>query len=224
MSLPLAVIGDVHGAFYQLETLLTRLQGRRLIFVGDYVNRGPHIRRTLDLLVDLKRRCASAVFLLGNHDLALLQFLDGALPFYKFAALGGIATIRSYVSRAFGEVRKELAAVFPEEHFEFMKGCTPFFETDDFVVSHCGIDPCNPQSRTFEDMVTGYHEQLFSPDVILSKLVICGHYSQASGKPFSRGNVVCLDTGCGTAGGPLTAMTLPEREFIQCQPCNLHPV
>jgi serine/threonine protein phosphatase 1 len=211
----LAIIGDVHGESDQLAALLARLEGRRLVFLGDYVNRGPNSRGTLDILLGVQNSDPSSVFLIGNHDLALLEFLSGRRAFHEFAMLGGISTIRSYLSRAMRDVRLELLAKFPLEHHRFLVGCQTFFEEPDLIVSHCGINPSNVGSRSVMDMVTGYHKEMFSDEFQPSKLVVCGHHAQASGVPYARGNVVCLDTGCGTASGPLTALLIPERTFIQ---------
>lgn len=112
-------------------------------------------------------------------------------------------------------VRAEFLDVFPYDHREFLASCPDFFETADFIVSHCGINPRNPSSRTRADMVTASHEELFLQDLNVAKVVVCGHYTQASGRPYVRKNFICLDTGCGTAGGPLTALLWPERVFIQ---------
>jgi serine/threonine protein phosphatase 1 len=212
---PLAIIGDVHGEAGRLSALIRELAGRQLVFVGDYVNRGTKTRETLDELIMLKGRDREAVFLLGNHDAAFLEFLAGALPFYYFAGLGGLPTIRAYLPRAREDVRAELVEVVPEAHRSFLKRCDEYFETPDLIVSHCGIDPVNPGSRERADMVMNRHEGLFAPDFESPKLVVCGHYAQESGVPYVRNQVVCVDTGCGTFAGPLTALLLPERKFLQ---------
>ena len=54
------------------------------------------------------------VFLRGNHEASFLAFLDGKLQFYEFAALGGIPTIKAYLSRASNDVRAEFLEVRPE--------------------------------------------------------------------------------------------------------------
>jgi serine/threonine protein phosphatase 1 len=65
-------------------------------------------------------------------------------------------------------------------------------------------------------MVAGRHTKLFSPTFLPPKLVVCGHYIQHSGQPYTRGQVICLDTGSGTiAGRPLTALLLPEGTVLQ---------
>jgi len=215
MSREFAIIGDVHGDASRLIQLLESLRNRRLIFVGDYLDRGGETRRTLEHLVELKDRHPETVFLRGNHEASFLAFLDGKLQFYEFAALGGIPTIKAYLSRATSDVRVEFLRVFPASHRHFIESCADFFETSDLIVSHCGINPDTPTSRDALDIVMGTHEQLFSPEFDPPKLVVCGHYAQTSGLPYTRGNFICIDTGCGTLGGPLTALLMPERQFLQ---------
>jgi serine/threonine protein phosphatase 1 len=215
MNTRAAIIGDVHGQATQLKSMLMAVADRQIVLVGDYVNRGPDTGQTLDLLIELKSREPSTVFLLGNHEVLFLEFLDGRLPFVKFAALGGLPTIRSYVAHTHEDVRIDLSRKLPKEHYDFLLTCTTHFETAELVVSHCGINPRDPESRSRRDMVTATHPDLFAGDFRPSKLVICGHYSQASRKPYVADNLICIDTGCGTAGAPLTALLLPERIFLQ---------
>jgi serine/threonine protein phosphatase 1 len=215
MQCPLAVIGDVHGEASRLANILTKLRGRRLVFVGDYINRGSNSRQVIGQLIEIQENQRGAVFLLGNHEESLLAYLEGDLPFYKIAAMGGLATIKSYLPMATRCVREELLEVFPQSHRHFLETCSDYFEDSEIVVSHCGINPKSPASRAKTDMVSGSHSELFSNDLISSKLVICGHYAQASRRPYFKHNLICLDTGCGTEGGLLTAVLLPERTFIQ---------
>lgn len=212
----IAIIGDIHGDADRLSFLIRRTRGRRRIFVGDYVNRGAETRRTLDQLSNLREEDPWTICLLGNHEVALLDFLAGALPFHRFAGIGGIATIRSYMSRASGDVRAEFFATFPDSHHRLLSSCQDYFETPELLVSHCGLNPDDVTSRERMDMVMGRHQTLFSPAFAAPKLVVCGHYVQLSCRPYVRDQVVCLDTGCGTlADGPLTALLLPERTLVQ---------
>ncbi len=71
------VVGDIHGCLEPLERLLTKIAPRsddEVVFVGDYIDRGPQSREVVDRLLGLPFRC---VFLLGNHERMLLDFLAG---------------------------------------------------------------------------------------------------------------------------------------------------
>ena len=55
----------------------------------------------------------------------------------------------------------------------------------------------------------------FDGSLRLNKLVICGHYLQTTLRPFAENGVTCLNTGCGTIEGPVTALLYPEMTFLQ---------
>lgn len=215
MDRRLAFIGDIHGDSVRLSALLGRLEGRRLVFLGDYIDRGPDSRGVIDRLLEIKKRELNPIFLLGNHELGLLTFLSGKLSFLEYAWMGGLSTMRNYVGRADDDVRSELEAAVPRTHFEFLSSCTPFFETDRFVASHAGINPACPESRELAEIVIGRHPSLFTSEFRLIKLIICGHYLQATKAPFVSDGVICLNTGCGTIEGPLTVLLYPEMTFLQ---------
>jgi len=211
----IAFIGDIHGDSDRLSALLGKLEGRSLVFLGDYVDHGPNSREVIDILLETADREPNPVFLLGNHEIGLLAFLSGRLSFLEYGWMGGLSTIRSYIAKADGDVRSELLAAMPNRHFEFLSKCKPFFETDEFVASHAGINPTCPQSRELTEIVLGRHTSLFENGHRPSKLVICGHYFQATQTPFFANGVVCLNTGCGTTEGPLTTLLYPEMTFLQ---------
>lgn len=210
-----AFIGDIHADSVRLLALLERLVGRRLVFLGDYVDRGPNSREVVEILLDISNREQNAVFLSGNHEIGLLAFLSGRLSFLEYAWMGGLSTIRSYIGTANEDVHTELVAAIPERHREFLSNCKSFFETEQFVASHAGINPACPESRELAEIVLGRHPSLFHEGLRLSRLVICGHYLQSSRTPFVGDSVVCLNTGCGTIEGPLTAFLFPEMTFLQ---------
>lgn len=215
MAERLAFIGDIHADSVRLSALLGRLDSRRLVFLGDYVDHGPDSRRVVEILLEIANREPNPVFLSGNHEMGLLAFLSGRLSFLEYAWMGGLSTIRSYIGKANKDVRSELVTAMPTPHFEFVSNCKPFFETDQFVASHAGINPACPESRELAEIVLGRHSSLFHNDLRLNKLVICGHYLQAIRAPFVGDGVFCLNTGCGTIEGPLTALLYPEMTFLQ---------
>lgn len=217
----LGVIGDVHGDAARLERLLAlpELRDRNIVMLGDFVDRGEQSAAVLSLLVDLRRVLGDGLILLqGNHELAFLRYVrDGDLA--AFGRFGGLATIRSYVGVAAGDVRAQLAADLPADHLRLLtESLLTHWETDDMLLSHAGYDPVRPAARTQQALVESSHPSLFDPETVARTrprpLVVCGHYVQRSGKPYDVAGFVCVDTGCGTTGGPLTALLLPEHTFV----------
>lgn len=220
MSTSLAIIGDVHGDYRRLRSALDELLQstyRRLVFVGDYINRGPCSQRVLDALVGLQERCDLPVtFLRGNHEEFLLRFLVSG-DFSSFLHCGGLTMVSNFYPSPPPDVLQRFRKEFPVEVRRWLERTESYYEDDDFLVSHTGYDPGNATDRKHESMVLRAHPSLLeSGNGSLGKLAIFGHYVQASGRPLDLGDRICIDTGCGTIpGNPLTVLLLPERRFIQ---------
>ena len=216
-----AIVGDVHGDAVRLARMLESVldDHRRVVLVGDYVNRGANSKAVLSLLVQTKRRLRDNLILLaGNHDIATLKYIDeGSLP--SFAGRGGMATIRSYVGAATGDLHRQFRRRFPPDHEHLLREQLEVcFESEDLLVSHTGYDPEAPHDRSCAALVNTPHPELLSdPEARLRAprpTVVFGHYVQTSRRPWHQGPLVCLDTGCGTINGPLTALLLPENSFV----------
>ncbi|WP_244247094.1 metallophosphoesterase [Nocardioides euryhalodurans] len=210
------MVGDIHGESRRLRRALDRLANTTLsiVFVGDYVNRGPDSRGVLDQLFLAKRRLGERVTLLrGNHDQALIDFLDGGDP-QVLVAHGGVPTARSYLDRrrgGFDEFRDSV----PQEHLALLNSTEDSFETDSVLVSHAGFNPSDPSSRSAADMRgAGFRAMFDHVGTWPSPLTVCGHFIQRDQRPFLSDRLICLDTGCGSVDdGPLTALYLPSRDI-----------
>lgn len=213
-----AFIGDVHGDIENLEVLCDTLVRTvdRLIFLGDLIGVGRSSRSVLDFAVGLKKAYPNTQFIEGNHEAALRRYLRKG-DFFEYAHSGGLATLKSYLGMAFGDVWSQMKAAFPIVHSEFLDSMQLFVEEDGWLASHAGIHPADPYSRIASVVRDGNHPALFSKKVDLPKLVVCGHYIQKQLTPHIHRDLVCLDTGCGILGGPLSALVVPSREIFQAQ-------
>lgn len=214
MVTPVAFVGDIHGDARRLEKLLDEATrwDRLLVFLGDYVNRGPQSNRVLDAVSYAVSE--GHIALLGNHDQAFLDYLEGRRGFVDFAMMGGAASIRSYLPRAEGDVLNELRQVVPREHLALLQGLEPSWESPWVLASHTGYDPNDRNGRDAEHVALQGHPEIFRDPAPPRSLVVCGHYTQHSRIPYVSERLVCLDTACGS-GGPLSALLWPEREIIQ---------
>src|SRR5678815_719209 len=98
--MPLYAIGDIHGCADELDDLLTRLplqSGSTLVFLGDYIDRGPKSRQVIERVLDLRRHF-EVIALRGNHEQMLLEFLEGESDqlVARFVLNGGSSTLASY--------------------------------------------------------------------------------------------------------------------------------
>ncbi len=219
MTEPTAVVGDVHGEPDRLRAALAQVApGRRVILVGDYIDRGPDSRGVLELLLATRANLGPQLVLLrGNHEVTLLEFLDGAPP-EALVRHGGLPTVRSYVHQPEVRVFEQFRRDFPKSHRELLESTVLCVDEPELLVSHAGWDPNDPDGRLVSQMTLGGGRRMF--DGVESRppreLVVFGHYTQASRRPHVTPHVVCLDTGCGTASdAPLTVLLLPERELHQ---------
>ena len=135
-------VGDVHGCSAALAALVRAFDPTALdtlVFLGDYIDRGPDSRGVLDRLIDLGRRCR-LVPLLGNHDQMLLDVRLGKYPISWLLDIGGTTTLDSY-----GPGRD--LDLIPGEHYEYLEGCLDFHETDTHIFVHANYFPDLPMGE-----------------------------------------------------------------------------
>ncbi len=201
-------IGDIHGCAKAVRALVQAIRPHRedtLVFLGDYIDRGPDSRGTIDFLLTLPRRCRP-IFLKGNHEIALDGYLTGAIDSHVWFQLGGRTTLVSYGGRV---------ECIPEQHREFFRNCLPFYENQSHLFVHANYDPSLPLVETPDRTLYWEHlQERFPGPHVSKKTVWLGHSPQLSGHVLDRKHLVCLDTFCfGT--GYLTAIDVDTRETWQ---------
>jgi serine/threonine protein phosphatase 1 len=210
----LIAIGDIHGCAKTLDLLLEHLDPTdedHLIFVGDYIDRGPDSKGVIDRLLDLSQthRCT---FLRGNHEALMLGYLDrGEYDLWRIN--GGTATLSSY---ARGGQQVEI----PEAHEDFIRTTQLYYDHPDFFFVHAGLRPCmgieENLRRCGEEVFLWEREHLQADELAWEKPIVCGHTPQPD--PVNRDKLISIDTGCvyymHPQLGRLTAVYLPEREFV----------
>ncbi len=196
------VIGDLHGCLHPLERLLAKVapqRGDEVVFIGDYIDRGPQSREVVDLLLQLPHR---SVFLLGNHEKMLLEYLAGEDPAF-YLANGGVATLESYGGDP---------ANIPPAHLSFFRRLRPLYETPNYLFVHAGIRPLVPlEKQDVKDLVWIRHE-FFQFVGRYPKTVVFGHTPMR--QVLLAEDRIGIDTGC-VYGGKLTCLKLPDLEIIQ---------
>jgi len=194
-------IGDVHGCSLALRAIVDAIHpgsDDSLIFLGDYIDRGPDSRGVLDFLLQLETRC-QVIPLLGNHEIMLLEAEHNPQAFEPWLACGGAATVSSYD----GQVTK-----IPPAHWEFMRRCRRYYETDTHFFVHANYAATVPLNRQPDYLLFWEHLHVHSPAAHQNgKIAVVGHTAQKSGEVLDGGRVICLDTFC-YGGGWLTAMDI----------------
>ncbi|GGB35948.1 bis(5'-nucleosyl)-tetraphosphatase [Sphingomonas metalli] len=230
-------IGDVHGCYDLLIALLGAIRedaaalpagGPRplLLFAGDYVDRGPHSDKVLSTLVWLSRRSPlELVFLKGNHEAMLLDFIERPFHARGWLRVGGAATLAAYgVALPEGEqavadrceaIRDELMDRLPASHLDLLRAMPTKVMRGDYLFVHAGVRPGLPLSRQDERDYLWIRDDFLENGQLLEKVVVHGH-SWTSASPVLTPWRIGIDTGAYRTGA-LTAVRLgtPSIEFIQ---------
>jgi serine/threonine protein phosphatase 1 len=223
----LYAFGDIHGEAEKLDELLAVMPlapGDRLVFLGDYVDRGPDSRGVIDRLIELSG-IYSCVFLLGNHESMLLDFLGWTDAAYlggdAFLMNGGDRTLAGY---GYFELEPACRDRFrlPKAHADFFLGLSLAHREDDYLFVHAGLSPDQLTTRDVRDALRGSRPEDMLWNRTSSELphalgltLVYGHtpnedFDVRWNPPYSIG----VDTGA-VFGGPLTAIRLPDQKIFQ---------
>ncbi len=223
MTGPVFAVGDVHGQLGQLERVLELIAadpsgGAPVVFLGDYVDRGPDSRGVIERLRSGQAAGAPWTCLAGNHDLYFRDFLsgegmsDGAARAWLGPALGGDATLASYgveLRAPLAEMRAAARAAVPLEHRHWLEGLPFVHETDAQVFVHAGVRPGVPLGEQDPWELVTIRDLFLDDPRDHGRLVVHGH-TAAEGVRHA-GNRVNLDGGAGF-GRPLRAALIEGRE------------
>ena len=203
------VIGDIHGCLNLLKRLINKIPWKpkrdRLIFVGDYIDRGENPKGVVDFILSLKKESDNIECLLGNHEAMLMDYLKGKnRDIYLFN--GGTTTLASY--RAARNSQDD--PLIPDEHMSFFSELKPYIELEKYYVVHAGFKPGKSiENQTVEDMIWIRYEFIDS-NYDFGKKVIFGH--TPFDEPLIMSTKIGIDTGA-VYGNKLACIQLPEEIF-----------
>jgi len=222
-------VGDIHGRRDLLVSLLLKIwtdaagkaQRPTLVFLGDYVDRGPGSKDVVELVHSCIRADWEVVALRGNHDQLLLDFCRDPSVYRGWKAFGASETLRSYgVEPPAGDDPRDIArahqaflAALPEPHFKFLDGLAYAHSIGDYFFVHAGVRPGVPFERQSPQDLMWIRDEFLASDKVLDKVVVHGHTPGEA--PVNMPNRICVDTGA-YATNRLTAVVLSgdRREFL----------
>jgi len=202
-------IGDIHGCYKKLCRLLEMpdidFAHDTLVFMGDYVDRGPYSFEVVAYLLELKARCPNTVFLKGNHEAMLLNYLAG-IDELVYLANGGRQTLDSYLNHA---QPQELETI-PATHLEFFNNLLLYYETEDYIFVHAGLKNRVPLEKQSPDDLLWIRRKFLRSKYDFGKRVIFGHTPFKA--PLVESNKIGIDTGA-VYQNKLTCLELPQINF-----------
>jgi serine/threonine protein phosphatase 1 len=210
-TMPLTyAIGDIHGSLDKLKVLVEGCQrdadGREmmLVFLGDYIDRGPDSAGAVRLMLSLQQEMPDRVIALkGNHEAWALAILDGTMPATSWLLNGGAATLESYGVRHVGDL--------PSAHLEWMRALRLTYDDGRRFFVHAGIDPYKPLDAQDESALLWIRDPFLQDPREYGRLIVHGHTPLAEGRPELRSNRLNLDTAA-VFGGPLTAAVFDDAQ------------
>jgi serine/threonine protein phosphatase 1 len=188
-------IGDIHGRIDLLQRIESRITldaqaipaGTQsiVVYLGDYIDRGPDSSAVIQHLVKRPPIAGQDIFLKGNHEQSMLDFLDDphrvAEQWFDF---GGIATLMSYgireasskvQARRYDELRDELAVAIPPDQLAFLRSLKLSWEAGDYFFVHAGIDPRQPMDRQGPESMLWIRDEFISASGPFSHRIVHGH-------------------------------------------------
>ncbi|MBA4394800.1 MAG: serine/threonine protein phosphatase, partial [Desulfobacca sp.] len=202
-------VGDIHGCYAKLVGLMEKIRIHHkediLVFLGDYVDRGDQSREVVEYLVQLKKLRPNTVFLLGNHEQMLLEYLKGEM-IKPYLINGGHKTLSSYSGQKGPIDCLDPMTLFPGEHLEFFHSLIPWFEFQDYVFVHAGLRSGLPLERQELSDLLWIREDFYFSKYDFGKTIVFGHTPFP--EPFVFNKKIGIDTGA-VYGNKLTAVELP---------------
>ncbi len=202
----LLAVGDIHGCLEQLSALMIQVApalADQVIFLGDYVDRGPDSAGVIDYLIKFGETFPATVFLRGNHEQMFRDYLDGHDP-SVFLINGGRMTLNSYKNNGQWPI--------PPSHRIFLETLLDYYETQDYIFVHAGLRPGIPLAVQESSDLLWIRRDFIASDYDWGKTVVYGHTPLE--EPFFTETRVGLDTGC-VYGRRLTCCDVRSKQVWQ---------
>lgn len=225
-------VGDVHGCAGLLRRLHEAIAAdaadrpvarRVIVYLGDYIDRGEESRGVVDLLLQRPLAGFESVYLRGNHEASLLQFLDDTSVGPSWMTYGGAATLLSYGVRPpeplsapteLERAQRQLDERLPEDHRRFLAATKLAHVEGNYYFAHAGVRPGVPLDRQEAWDLMWIRDEFLRSTMDFGKIVVHGH--TITDQPDVQRNRIGIDTGA-FASGRLTCLALEgsSSSFLQ---------
>ncbi len=201
-------IGDIHGCKKPLVELVNNVPLKEedtMIFLGDYIDRGPDSKGVIDFLIDFSKKHSKTIFIKGNHEWMFHQFYTYRDPdsWQLWEYNGARKTIESY-----GDIDN-----IPDEHLKFIENTKLYHMEENFLFVHGGIKPnVKMEDQREEDILWIRDEFISSHEPLKGYVVVFGHTPME--KVLIQNDKIGVDTGC-VYGGKLSCIRLQDKKIFQ---------
>jgi serine/threonine protein phosphatase 1 len=223
-------VGDIHGRADLLHRLLVTLEARAnderreggppiVIFLGDYVDRGPASADVIETLLNARPNGYERRFLKGNHEQAMLAFMNDPMNRREWIAHGGLETLVSYGVKPvpfFGApddvwvaAAQSLKEKLPHAHLEFLERLERYVLLGDYAFVHAGIAPGKPLEEQRDQDLLWIRDKFLNDRTPFPHRIVHGHTPTA--RPHMDHRRIGIDTGA-YASGRLTAARFEGEE------------
>jgi serine/threonine protein phosphatase 1 len=178
------------------------------VFLGDYVDRGPDSAAVIDLLVAGRPRGFARRFLRGNHEQAMLGFMEAPPENRAWVKHGGAETLVSYgvqppspvgaLDEDLVAAAARLKAVLPPAHLDFLNNLERYVELGGYAFVHAGIDPARPLNEQTDRDLFWIRDPFLTGKRGFSHRIVHGHTPEE--RPFADLRRVGVDTGAYASG------------------------
>ena len=219
-------IGDIHGRADLLTRLMDSLEARAeaetrageapiVVFLGDYIDRGGYSREVIEMLLSGRPHGFQRHFLKGNHEQALLEFLDDPAAGRDWVAHGGLETLVSYgvsplptlgaSEEVWAEASAQLNVALPDAHRAFFNALERYLVLGDYAFVHAGLNPARSLEEQEDRDIFWIRNRFLQDSTPLPHRVVHGH--TPSDRPYVDHRRIGIDTGA-YISGRLTAVRL----------------
>ncbi len=214
-------IGDIHGradllaelsASISADLLRNPVRDTRFVFLGDYVDRGNGSAEVVNFLAKI-RDANETVFLRGNHEQILINFLSDFSILAEWRYHGGLETLASYgidvqdcaAGRGFERAQRELLARMPRSHSEFLAGTQFSYTVGDYFFCHAGVNPHVSLTKQTPHDLMWIRKGFLDTPLTFDKTIVHAHTPVL--EPQLLGRRINIDTGA-YLSGILTCLVL----------------
>jgi serine/threonine protein phosphatase 1 len=213
------VMCDIHGQYKAMRELLEfaaiDFEKDQFVFLGDYIDRGPHSAKVVKYIRGLKMRYPNNVYaIIGNHEIMMREYVfEGKSD--RWLVFGGYQTIED-LKKTF-EMKTER-----DEHLVWLANLGYYCMDEEYLYVHAGIDPAYDSNEQYDEVTFTEIDEMYRippedlKEIIGKRVIVHGHTSYPS--VYQADHFISCDTGASVLeDGMLSLVELNSRMYYSCE-------